>query len=98
MRKKENAKQAEGHFSMNKSDKIFVAGHRGMVGSALVRRLESEGFTNLPKLDRSQLDLTNESTVAKFFKQEKPADVILVAAKVGRVKVDNGPAVGVLGD
>lgn len=74
---------------MDKSDKIFVAGHRGMVGSALVRRLEAEGFTNLPKPDRSQLDLTNEAAVAKFFAEEKPAIVILAAAKVGGIKANS---------
>ncbi|PYL11419.1 MAG: GDP-fucose synthetase, partial [Verrucomicrobia bacterium] len=52
---------------MKKSDKIFVAGHRGMVGSAVVRRLESESFTNLLTRDRSHLDLSDESAVAKFF-------------------------------
>jgi GDP-L-fucose synthase len=61
---------------MDKSEKIFVAGHRGMVGSALVRRLESEGFSNLLLRDRSKLDLRDESAVAKFFAEEKPAVVI----------------------
>jgi GDP-L-fucose synthase len=74
---------------MDKSEKIFVAGHRGMVGSALIRRLESEGFTNLPKRDPSQLDLLDESAVAKFFAEEKPAVVILAAAKVGGIKANN---------
>jgi GDP-L-fucose synthase len=74
---------------MDKSETIFVAGHRGMVGSALIRRLESEGFTNLPKRDPSQLDLLDESAVAKFFAEEKPAVVILAAAKVGGIKANN---------
>jgi GDP-L-fucose synthase len=74
---------------MDKSEKIFVAGHRGMVGNALIRRLESEGFTNLPKRDLSQLDLLDESAVAKFFAEEKPAVVILAAAKVGGIKANN---------
>jgi GDP-L-fucose synthase len=74
---------------MDKSEKIFVGGHRGMVGNALIRRLESEGFTNLPKRDRSQLDLLDESAVAKFFAEEKPAVVILAAAKVGGIKANN---------
>jgi GDP-L-fucose synthase len=74
---------------MDKSEKIFVAGHRGMVGSALIRRLESEGFTNLPKRDPSQLDLLDESAVAKFFADEKPAVIILAAAKVGGIKANN---------
>jgi GDP-L-fucose synthase len=74
---------------MDKSEKIFIAGHRGMVGSALVRRLESEGFLNLLLRDRSKLDLKNESAVTEFFAQEKPALVILAAAKVGGIKANN---------
>src|SRR5438552_1557671 len=78
---------------MRKSDKIFVAGHRGLAGSALVRRLESEGFDNLAKRDRSQLDLAEEGAVQNFFAQEKPAVVILAAAKVGGIKAnDDFPA------
>jgi GDP-L-fucose synthase len=74
---------------MNKSAKIFVAGHRGMVGSALIRRLELEGFSNLLVRDSSKLDLRDESAVAKFFAEEKPAVVILAAAKVGGIKANN---------
>jgi GDP-L-fucose synthase len=74
---------------LDKSEKIFVAGHRGMVGSALIRRLESEGFSNLLVRDRSKLDLRDESAVAKFFAEEKPAVVILAAAKVGGIKANN---------
>ena len=74
---------------LDKSEKIFVAGHRGMVGSALVRRLESEGFSNLLVCDRSKLDLKDESAVAKFFADEKPVVVILAAAKVGGIKANN---------
>src|SRR2546430_17691289 len=74
---------------MEKSDKIFVAGHRGMVGSALVRRLESEGFTEVITRDRSRLDLANEIAVTKFFADEKPEIVILAAAKVGGIKANN---------
>src|ERR1700724_2975302 len=74
---------------MDKIDKIFVAGHRGMVGSALIRRFEDEGFANLVKRDRSQVDLADESAVAKFFAEEKPAIVILAAAKVGGIKANN---------
>jgi len=68
---------------------MFVAGHRGMVGSAVVRRLEAEGFTNLLKRDRSQLDLTDESAVAKLFACEKPHIVIIAAAKVGGIKANH---------
>jgi len=74
---------------LNKSDKIFVAGHRGMVGSAIVRRLESEGFNNLLTRDHSQLDLANESAVAKFFAEERPTIVIVAAAKVGGIKAND---------
>jgi GDP-L-fucose synthase len=74
---------------LDKSEKMFVAGHRGMVGSALVRCLELEGFSNLLVRDRSKLDLRDESAVAKFFADEKPAVVILAAAKVGGIKANN---------
>jgi GDP-L-fucose synthase len=74
---------------MNKSEKIFVAGHRGLVGSALIRCLEGEGFHNLPKRDRSQLDFVNESAVTNFFLDEKPAVVIVAAAKVGGIKAND---------
>ena len=75
-------------MELKKSDKIFVAGHRGMVGSALVRRFEAEGFTNLLTRDRS-LELMNESAVATFLQTEKPTVVILAAAKVGGIKANN---------
>jgi GDP-L-fucose synthase len=74
---------------MDKWEKILVAGHWGMVGSALVRRLEAEGFSNLLVRDRSKLDLRDECMVRKFFKEEKPAVVILAAAKVGGIKANN---------
>src|ERR1041385_9524687 len=74
---------------MNKSEKIFVAGHRGMVGSALVRRLKIDGFTNLLMSDRSQLDLTAQEAVRKFFQQERPEVVVFAAAKVGGIKANN---------
>ena len=76
-------------MQLKKSEKIFVAGHRGMVGSALVRRLEAEGFNNLLIRDRSKLDLTDESAVAKFFAEVRPDIVILAAAKVGGIKANN---------
>jgi GDP-L-fucose synthase len=74
---------------LKKSDKIFVAGHRGMVGSAFVRSLRAEGFTNLLEPDRSELDLISESDVFDIFKKEKPWVVILAAAKVGGIKANN---------
>lgn len=74
---------------MNKSDKIFVAGHRGMVGSAIVRRLKTEGFSNLVTRGRSELDLVDESGVAKFFAEQRPTIVVVAAAKVGGIKANN---------
>jgi GDP-L-fucose synthase len=74
---------------MNKSTKIFVAGHRGLVGSALIRCLEREGFHNLVKRDRARLDLADEHAVRNFFSQERPAIVICAAAKVGGIKANN---------
>lgn len=73
---------------MDRSEKIFVAGHRGMVGSALVRRLEAEGFGNVLKRDRAQLDLTKEAAVTDFFSKERPDIVIFAAAKVGGIKAN----------
>ena len=74
---------------MNKSEKIFVAGHRGMVGSALIRALEAAGFSKLLKRDRSELDLGDSAAVSKFFAKEKPEVVIFAAAKVGGIKANN---------
>jgi GDP-L-fucose synthase len=74
---------------VQKSDKIFIAGHQGLVGSALVRRLEQEGFVNLVTRARAQLDLTNAGAVDDFFAQEKPAIVIFAAARVGGIKANN---------
>ncbi len=74
---------------MDTSEKIFVAGYRGLVGSALMRSLKREGFNNLPKRDRSQLDLGDERAVQSFFAKERPAIVIFAAAKVGGIKANN---------
>jgi GDP-L-fucose synthase len=74
---------------LKKSDKIFVAGHLGMVGRAFMRRLGAEGFTNLLKPDRSQLDLMDEDAVLPFFLEKKPDFVILAAAKVGGIQANN---------
>jgi GDP-L-fucose synthase len=70
---------------MNKDDKIYVAGHNGMVGSALLRELQRQGFGNLVTRPRSTLDLTCQSDVMDFFAQEKPDYVFLAAAKVGGI-------------
>jgi GDP-L-fucose synthase len=83
---------------MKKWDKIYVAGHRGMVGSALIRRLEGEGFKNLLTRAHSQFDLTDESAVSKFFAEEEPDIVILAAAKVGGIKANNDYPVEFLHD
>ena len=74
---------------MNKSDKIYVAGHRGMVGSAIVRRLQKEGYNNLVTRTSEQLDLRNQEAVARFFESEKPDYVFLAAAKVGGIVANN---------
>lgn len=74
---------------MELHSKIFVAGHRGMVGSAIVANLESKGFTNIVKRTSSELDLTNQKAVADFFEAEKPEYVFLAAAKVGGIVANN---------
>lgn len=74
---------------MNKSDKIYVAGHNGMVGSAIVRQLQKNGFTTLLTRSSKELDLTNQATVNQFFETEKPAYVFLAAAKVGGIQANN---------
>jgi GDP-L-fucose synthase len=68
---------------MNKTDKIYVAGHRGMVGSSLLRALKAQGFANLITRTHSELDLISQQAVAAFFAEEKPDYVFLAAAKVG---------------
>lgn len=74
---------------MDKSAKIFVAGHRGMVGSAITRALERAGCTNLLKRAHSELDLADSRTVSDFFRKEKPDIVVFAAAKVGGIKANN---------
>ncbi|AYQ35493.1 GDP-L-fucose synthase [Runella sp. SP2] len=74
---------------MEKNAKIYVAGHRGMVGSALVRRLESEGYQNIIVRTSRELDLRNQQAVADFFAAEKPDYVFLAAAKVGGIMANN---------
>ena len=77
------------NLTLQKSDKIFVAGHRGLVGSAIVRQLEARGFTNLLMRTHKELDLTNQAQVQSFFKKEQPDYVILAAAKVGGIHANN---------
>lgn len=74
---------------MNKSDKIYVAGHRGMVGSAIVRKLKTEGYTNIVFRTSGELDLKNQVAVNSFFREEKPDYVFLAAAKVGGIYANN---------
>lgn len=74
---------------MNKNDKIYVAGHRGLVGSAIVRSLERSGYTNVIGRTHKELDLTNQAAVRDFFEKEKPDVVVLAAAKVGGINANN---------
>ena len=74
---------------MNKQDKIYIAGHRGMVGSAILRALKDKGYTNFLLRTSSELDLRNQQAVSDFFAQEKPDYVFLAAAKVGGIIANN---------
>ena len=73
---------------MEKDSKIYVAGHRGMVGSAIVRELKRQGYNNIITRTHSQLDLINQQAVNKFFAAEKPDYVFLAAAKVGGIEAN----------
>ena len=70
---------------MEKNAKIYVAGHRGMVGSAIVRELNKQGYNNIVTRTHKELDLTRQDQVEKFFEEEKPEYVFLAAAKVGGI-------------
>ena len=74
---------------MNKTDKIYIAGHRGMVGSAILRKLKTDGFTNFALKTSAELNLTNQKDVNDFFALEKPEYVFLAAAKVGGILANN---------
>ncbi len=74
---------------MEKDSKIFVAGHKGMVGGAIKRRLKAENFVNIVTREHSELDLTNQKAVNEFFADEKPEYVFLAAAKVGGIMANN---------
>lgn len=74
---------------MKKNSKIYVAGHRGMVGSAIIRRLEENGYTNIIYRTSTELDLRNQFAVEKFFEKEKPEYIFLAAAKVGGIYANN---------
>ena len=70
---------------MNKESKIYVAGHRGMVGSAIIRELERQGYTNIITRTHAELDLCRQDAVEQFFAEEQPEYVFLAAAKVGGI-------------
>ena len=72
-----------------KNDKVYVAGHRGLVGSAIVRSLERHGYTNIIGRTHAEMDLTEQAAVRKFFASEKPDVVVLAAAKVGGINANN---------
>src|SRR4051812_43372686 len=74
---------------MEKTDKIYIAGHRGMVGSAIERRLKKAGFENFVSRTSSDLDLRNQNAVNDFFEKEKPDYIFLAAAKVGGIVANN---------
>jgi len=74
---------------MNKTSKIYVAGHRGLVGSAILKNLTCKGYTNIVTRTHAELDLTNQKAVEEFFEQEKPEYVFLAAAKVGGIVANN---------
>jgi len=76
-------------MSNDLNQKIYVAGHRGMVGSAIVRNLREQGFANIVAKTHAELDLTNQALVASFFEQEKPDQVYLAAAKVGGIHANS---------
>ena len=73
---------------MKQSDKIFVAGHRGLVGSAIIRKLKSKGFNNIVTRTHNELDLTDQKAVLQFFSEEKPDYVFMCAAKVGGIQAN----------
>lgn len=74
---------------MDKNDKIYVAGHRGLVGSAIVRNLQAKGYTNVIGRTHKELDLCDQQAVRAFFEQERPDIVVLAAAKVGGINANN---------
>ena len=74
---------------MNKNSKIYVAGHLGLVGSAILKNLKSKGYTNIVYKSHAELELTNQQAVAEFFEEQKPEYVILAAAKVGGIVANN---------
>jgi len=82
-------KNKDAGVTIDLQQKIYITGHRGMVGSAIVRELKRKGYTNLVYRTHQQLDLTNQAAVENFFAQEKPDQVYLAAAKVGGIHANN---------
>ena len=76
-------------MEIQKSDKIYVAGHRGLVGSAIVRSLQRQGYNNIVGRTHKELDLLDQAAVRRFFEQERPDVVVLAAAKVGGINANN---------
>ena len=76
-------------MEMEKTDKIYVAGHRGLVGSAIVRNLQAKGYNNIIGRTHKELDLKDQAMVREFFETEKPDIVVLAAAKVGGINANN---------
>ena len=76
-------------MSADLNQKIYVAGHRGMVGSAIVRNLQTKGYTNIVTRTHAQLELTSQQAVSAFFETEKPDQVYLAAARVGGIYANN---------
>ena len=75
--------------AIDRQSKVYVAGHRGLVGSAIMRRLEKEGFSNIVTRTHAELDLTDQAAVSRFFEEEKPRYVFLAAAKVGGIQAND---------
>ena len=74
---------------MNKNSKIYIAGHQGLVGSAILKNLQEKGYNNFVYRTHKELELTNQQAVAEFFKKEKPEFVFLAAARVGGIVANN---------
>ena len=85
----QHTERREGKEEMNQSDKIYVAGHRGLVGSAIMRSLDKNGYKNVIGRTHRELDLTNQQAVRDFFEMERPDIVVLAAAKVGGINANN---------
>ena len=83
---------------MEKNAKIYVAGHRGMVGSAIVRELQRQGYTNIITRTHKELDLTRQEAVERFFAEERPEYVFLAAAKVGGIEANQSALADIMYD